>query len=63
MSIAKEKINQIIQEQPDDSSFDVILRELAFHRMIEKGLDDARKGRTVSDAEIKSRIQSWKNTI
>ena len=30
MPSVKEKIKQIVYEQPDDSSFDEILRELAF---------------------------------
>ena len=30
--------------QPDDASYDEIIRELAFERMIEKGLEDAREG-------------------
>jgi hypothetical protein len=36
----KEQMVQIIQAKPDDSSFDEILRELAFARMIERGLED-----------------------
>ena len=35
----KDRILKIITDQPDDSSFDEILRELAFMRMVEKGLD------------------------
>ena len=30
MASAKEEIKEIIREQPDDSSYDEILRELAF---------------------------------
>ncbi len=59
MANAKEKMTEIIQQQPDDSSYDEILRELAFARMIEKGLEDSRSGRTISDEEMKRRIQSW----
>ena len=38
MRSAKEQISKIIQEQPDDSSYDEVLRELAFARMVERGL-------------------------
>ena len=41
MTLVKEQMNRIIQEQPDDSSYDEILRELAFNRMVEKGLADS----------------------
>ncbi len=59
MATAKEKMTEIIQQQPDDSSYDEILRELAFARMVERGLQDSRRGRTISDNEMKRRIQSW----
>ena len=42
MLTVKERVSEIVQAQPDDSSFDEILRELAFSRMIERGLADSR---------------------
>ena len=58
MTNAKEKMTEIIRQQPDDSSYDESLRELAFARMVERGLEDARKGRTLSNDEMARRIQS-----
>lgn len=55
----KEQMVQIIQAQPDDSSFDEILRELAFARMIARGLDDVDQGRTVSHEEVRREVESW----
>jgi predicted transcriptional regulator len=60
MANAKEKMTEIIQQQPDDSSYDEILRELAFARMVERGLEDSRKGRVLSNDEMARRIQSWR---
>jgi len=51
---------KIVQEQPDDSSYDEILRELAFARMVERGLADSHIGRTIGDEEIKRRIRTWR---
>jgi hypothetical protein len=59
MASAKEEMARIIQEQPDDSSYDEILRELAFARMIERGLADSQARRTISDAEMRRRIRTW----
>ena len=59
MSSAKEAMTKIIQEQPEDSSYDEILRELAFARMIERGLEDSRTHRTISDEEMRQRIRTW----
>jgi hypothetical protein len=60
MASAKEQMTKILQEQPDDSSYDEILRELAFARMIERGLEDSRARRTISDEEMKHRIRTWR---
>lgn len=59
MSSAKETMTEIIARQPDDSSYDEILRELAFARMVQRGLADSDAGRTISDDEIKRKIDSW----
>lgn len=59
MATAKEQITQLVQQQPDDSSYDEIIRELAFHRMIERGLKDSDEGRTISNEEMEVRINTW----
>jgi predicted transcriptional regulator len=56
---AKQKVLELVHDQPEDSSYDEILRELAFARMIERGLADAENGRTISHEEMKTRISSW----
>jgi predicted transcriptional regulator len=59
MSSAKEAMINIIGRQPDDSSYDEILRELAFARMVQRGLDESDAGRTLSDDDVKRKIDSW----
>ena len=59
MSSAKQTMTEIIAQQPDDSSYEEILRELAFARMVQRGLDDSDAGRTISDDEMKRKIDSW----
>jgi predicted transcriptional regulator len=49
----------IIGRQPDDSSYDEILRELAFARMVQRGLADSDAARTLSDDDVKRKIDSW----
>lgn len=60
MSTAKEAMADIIARQPEESTYDEILRELAYARMVQRGLDDADAGRTVPDSEIRDRIESWR---
>jgi len=59
MSTAKKEMTEIISRQPEDSSYDEILRELAYARMVQRGLADADAGRTLGNAEVHSRIESW----
>ncbi|MBI4966254.1 MAG: hypothetical protein HY913_23445 [Desulfomonile tiedjei] len=59
MSTDKDRMVEIIREQPDDSTYEEILRELAFGRMIGRGLGDSRAGRTISNADMERRIRTW----
>jgi hypothetical protein len=59
MATAKEHITDIIKRQPDDSSFDDIIRELAFDLMVQRGLKDSDEQRTISNEEMKHRIKMW----
>jgi len=61
MSTAKDQIKQILESQPDDSSYDEILREIAFKRMVDKGLTDMEKGKVITNDDMKSKIQSWQH--
>jgi predicted transcriptional regulator len=60
MASAKEQMKAIIEQQPEDSSYDEILRELAFARMVERGLADSDARRTISHEEMGRRIKSWR---
>ena len=59
MATAKEHISEIIKRQPDDSSYDDIVRELAFDLMVQRGLKDSDEQRTISNEEMKRRIKVW----
>ncbi len=56
---AKEKMKEVIESQPDDATYEEILRELTFECMVERGLADSRKGRVISNEEMEHRIRSW----
>ena len=57
---AKEAVVAIVQDMPNDSSYDDIVRELVFNRMVERGLADVDAGRTISDQEMERSIESWR---
>ena len=59
MSKAKEELTKLVEEQPEDSSREEIVRELAFHVMVQRGLADSDAGRVISNDEMARRIRSW----
>lgn len=58
---AKTVIRDVIDAQPEDASYEEIMRELAFDRMIERGLADIKAGRCISHEAAVRRIHSWQN--
>ncbi len=59
MSKPKEELTKLIEEQPEDSSHEEIVRELAFYLMVQRGLADSDAGRVISNDEMVRRIRSW----
>jgi predicted transcriptional regulator len=59
MPTVKERMKEVIQTQPDDASYEEIFRELAFERMVNRGLADFRNGRVVANDEMEHRIRTW----
>ena len=59
MSTAKDELTRLIQAQPDDSSPEEIVRELALHIMVERGLADSDAKRVITNEEMARRIRSW----
>jgi hypothetical protein len=60
MSTVKEELTSLIQGQPEDSSREEIVRELAFHVMVARGLTDSDAKRTISNEQMGQRIRSWR---
>ena len=56
----KETLKAVIDDQPDDATYDEILRELTFERMVQRGLADSLAGRTIPHEEMDKRIRSWR---
>ena len=56
----KDRMKALIDAQPDDASYEEIMRELAFERMVERGVEDVREGRVISNEEMGKRIRLWR---
>jgi hypothetical protein len=56
----KQDLVRLLQQQPDDSSREELIRELAFSVMIERGLADSDARRVVPNDEMAHRIRQWR---
>lgn len=60
MATPKEDLVRLLQQQPDDSSREELIRELAFSLMVERGLADSDARYVVSHDEMAHRIRQWR---
>lgn len=60
MPTAKEQVSEILKKQPEDATYEEILRELAFEKMVQNGLADSRAGKVIPNAEMRRRIATWR---
>ena len=59
MTAPKLEAKKIIDSLPEDTSYDEILKELAFDRMILRGLKDSNENKTISNQGMKNKIKQW----
>ena len=59
VSAAKDELKNLLENQPGDSTTEELVRELAFHLMVQRGLADSQAKRTIDNEEMARRIRSW----
>ena len=59
MTAPEQEARKIIDSLPEDTSYDEILKELAFDRMIQRGLKDSSENKTITNQEMQNRIKKW----
>ena len=59
MTAPKLEAQKIINSLPEDTSYDEILKELAFNKMIQKGLKDSKENKTISNQDMENKIKNW----
>ena len=55
----KEKVLDAVQALPDDASIEDAMERLFFLSKIEKGLQQADAGQTISHSQVKERMAKW----
>ena len=59
MASAKEEVRKLLDQIPDDSSFEDIQYHIYVREKIERGLKDAEQGRVLSQEEVERRMLKW----
>lgn len=59
MATAKEELELVLASQPADSTKEELIRELAFELMVQRGLSDSEAERTISNDDMRHRINLW----
>ena len=52
----KREAHELVDELPDDATWEDLLRKVALRRAIEEGLEDAERGRTMSTDALRERL-------
>lgn len=56
----KEQARMLVEALPEDGTWEELMFEIYAHESIQRGLEDARAGRTKTSEEIRTRFQLQK---
>jgi predicted transcriptional regulator len=59
MATAKEEVRKLLDQIPDDSSFEDIQYHIYVREKIERGIKDAEEARILSQEEVERRMLKW----
>jgi predicted transcriptional regulator len=59
MKNAKQSAIEVIENLPDDSSYEDIMERLFFLQKVESGLRDISDGKVISHSDVKKRLVRW----
>ena len=59
MSTAKEEVRKMLDQLPDDASFEDIQYHIYVREKIEHGLKDVEEGRVLSQEEVEKGMSRW----
>lgn len=59
MGSAKEEVRRILEVIPDNASFEDIQYHIYVREKIERGLEDVKNGKLLSQEEVEQRMRQW----
>ncbi len=55
----KESVINLLDKLPEDSGYEDIIAEIYFKKMVEEGIEQLNKGESLSNEEVRKRLQKW----
>ena len=59
MKTAKEEVREILDQVPDNATLEEIQYRIYVRQKIERGLEDVKNGKTISQKEMEARMARW----
>ena len=59
MSTAKDDVRQMLDQIPEDASYEDIQYHIYVRQKIAKGLEDVKQGRVISQEQVERRMAAW----
>ena len=59
MKSAKEEVREILEKLPDEASLEDIQYQIYVRQKIDRGLEDVKQGKTISQKEMEARMSRW----
>jgi hypothetical protein len=59
MSTVKEEVRKLLEQLPDDVSFEDVQYHIYVRQKLERGFEDLRDGRTLTEDEMEQRLSRW----
>ncbi len=59
MNTAKEEVRKMLDQIPDDASFEDIQYHIYVREKIEQGMKDIEEGRVLSQEDVEKRMSKW----
>ena len=59
MGTAKEEVRKLLDQLPEDSSYEDIQYHIYVREKIQRGLEDLEAGRTLTQEEVEQRMARW----
>jgi len=55
----KESVMNLLDKLPDDTNYEDIIAEIYFKKQVEEGIEQLDKGQSLSNEDVKKRMEKW----